>query len=596
MNFKSGKLYTTIREFDKKDGKYEINGIEDSSAVFLYKEPEKPFIPIPKGNYKITTEHNNRYINIDNEIEQKAERYQIIIANDLKSSKYEADFPELEVLQEKVNLIVDDLENIISFLKKTGVKTDELSMQQILPKLEPNTLWVSNELGEIDYIPYGDLNRKFDDMLELLKKATEETLENKKQQVLSDVEKEKIKQIEAFAEVITTKIEQTETYLGTHMNQKEQEYNGVFEEKLEEIIELKSRLEKEIRELKEQTTSTLKEEKQQAISQMEQKKETAIKEVSSVVSAYFQEHSDELKGPQGERGPKGTKGDRGLTGPQGERGVGVTSVTSLNNNQVRLNYGDGQSAVVEIPTVTGPRGQKGDNGKSLEFNWRDTQLGVRKEGDYYYDYIDLRGAMGVGIDTITQSQEDDTVTLNFNLSNNTSKSVNFTVPERTVDLSNYYNREETDRKFLTKKDGNQYLTLATLGPQLINFVVTQDLQNYAKTSEDASFEKNLNVKGEIFCSGDITAFSDIRLKENLSPIENALEKVNKLNGFTFDMKVAGKKRKTGLIAQEVLEVLPEAVSQSECGYYSIAYGNLVGLLVEAIKELQKEVEVMKRGD
>ncbi|WP_147368427.1 MICOS complex subunit MIC60, partial [Fusobacterium necrophorum] len=313
MNFKSGKLYTTIREFDKKNGKYEINGIEDNEAVFLYKEPEKTFTPIPKGNYRITTEDNNRYLNIDNEIERKAERYQVIVTNNLKSSKYEADFPELEVLQEKINLIVEDLENIVSYLKKTGVKTDELSMQQTLPKLEPNTLWVSNENGEIDYIPYSDLNRKFDNMLELLKKTTEETLENKKQQVLSDVEKEKIQQIKAFTQTIETKIREVESYLESHMDEKEQTYSEIFEIKLQEVTGLKSKIEKEIQELEKKTMSALKEEKEQAVSQIERKKETAIKEVSSVVATYFEEHSDELKGPQGEKGPKGAKGDRGLT-------------------------------------------------------------------------------------------------------------------------------------------------------------------------------------------------------------------------------------------------------------------------------------------
>jgi len=55
------------------------------------------------------------------------------------------------------------------------------------------------------------------------------------------------------------------------------------------------------------------------------------------------------------------------------------------------------------------------------------------------------------------------------------------------------------------------------------------------------------------------------------------------------------KRYTGLIAQEVLEILPEAVAGSEETQYSLAYGNMVGILVEAIKELKLEIDELKRS-
>lgn len=515
MNFKSGKLYTTIREFDKKNGKYEINGIEDNEAVFLYKEPEKTFTPIPKGNYRITTEDNNRYLNIDNEIERKAERYQVIVTNNLKSSKYEADFPELEVLQEKINLIVEDLENIVSYLKKTGVKTDELSMQQVLPKLEPNTLWVSNENGEIDYIPYSDLNRKFDNMLELLKKTTEETLENKKQQVLSDVEKEKIQQIKAFTQTIETKIREVESYLESHMDEKEQTYSEIFEIKLQEITGLKLKLEKEIQELEKKTIAALKEET-----------ETAIKEVSSVVATYFKDHSDELKGPQGERGPKGVKGGRGLTGPQGERGAGITSITSLDNDRVRLIYGDGESTVIRIPTVPGVAGK---NGKSLEFEWRGTSLGIRAEGSYFYDYKNLKGSQGidgVGIDNITLNQSQNEVALRFSLTNSTVKECNFSLAELT--LPNYFTKQEAKNRFALVKHSHDELLSYTEAERVFvsnsfaleNFITIRNVGSYCagknhnhdelyytKSKIDENFVKKTDVKWEKLWSGGVDMYN-----------------------------------------------------------------------------------------
>ena len=98
----------------------------------------------------------------------------------------------------------------------------------------------------------------------------------------------------------------------------------------------------------------------------------------------------------------------------------------------------------------------------------------------------------------------------------------------------------------------------------------------------------LGTDGSINADGDITAFSDKRLKEDIKPIENALQKVSELNGYTFK-KIGQDKRLTGLIAQEVQQVLPEAVHENEDGMLSVAYGNTVSLLVEAIKELQAQV-------
>ena len=93
-------------------------------------------------------------------------------------------------------------------------------------------------------------------------------------------------------------------------------------------------------------------------------------------------------------------------------------------------------------------------------------------------------------------------------------------------------------------------------------------------------------------SGTMTSGSDIRLKENVEPITDALAKVNSLNGITFSYIENGTVA-TGLIAQEVQEVLPEAVIETEGGYLAVGYGNMVGLLVESIKELTERVEALE---
>ena len=99
-----------------------------------------------------------------------------------------------------------------------------------------------------------------------------------------------------------------------------------------------------------------------------------------------------------------------------------------------------------------------------------------------------------------------------------------------------------------------------------------------------------NFTGNITASGNITAFSDERLKTDIVKIDGALDKVDELMGVLYTRKDTGE-RGTGLIAQHVERVLPEGVTQGE--YLSVAYGNLVGLLVEAIKELRQEVRDIK---
>jgi hypothetical protein len=100
------------------------------------------------------------------------------------------------------------------------------------------------------------------------------------------------------------------------------------------------------------------------------------------------------------------------------------------------------------------------------------------------------------------------------------------------------------------------------------------------------------VAGTIVASGNITAFSDIRLKKDLVQIPNALDKVQQLTGYTYTRIDSGI-QETGLVAQDVQKILPEAIVEGE--YLSVAYGNLVGLLVEAIKELRAEVAALKEN-
>jgi hypothetical protein len=106
------------------------------------------------------------------------------------------------------------------------------------------------------------------------------------------------------------------------------------------------------------------------------------------------------------------------------------------------------------------------------------------------------------------------------------------------------------------------------------------------------------TSGRIDAANDVVAFStsDIRLKENITPIPNAIEKIRKISGNTYDWKAELKDvhgyegNDVGVIAQEVEEVLPQLVQDRDNGYKAVKYDKLVALLIEGIKEQQQHID------
>jgi hypothetical protein len=112
---------------------------------------------------------------------------------------------------------------------------------------------------------------------------------------------------------------------------------------------------------------------------------------------------------------------------------------------------------------------------------------------------------------------------------------------------------------------------------------------------------NAQFGGNITAVYDVTAYSDIRIKKNITTIESALDKVMNLRGVRYQrIDMEDEKFHIGVIAQETQEVIPEVVSENEKGNLSVAYGNMGGLFIEAIKELKKENnelrDILKRNN
>jgi hypothetical protein len=104
------------------------------------------------------------------------------------------------------------------------------------------------------------------------------------------------------------------------------------------------------------------------------------------------------------------------------------------------------------------------------------------------------------------------------------------------------------------------------------------------------------VNGNVYATGDITAYSDRRKKTNIVTIDNALDKVSQLRGVFYDkIDEVEKGRQTGVIAQEINEVLPEVVTYAaDVDEYGVKYGNIVGVLIEAIKEQTSIIDNLKQ--
>jgi hypothetical protein len=110
-------------------------------------------------------------------------------------------------------------------------------------------------------------------------------------------------------------------------------------------------------------------------------------------------------------------------------------------------------------------------------------------------------------------------------------------------------------------------------------------------SSNVYITSNLYVNRDIFVYGTVGNISDIRVKENIVKIKDSIKKLEQISGYTYTRTDTGR-HETGLIAQEVINILPEVINKNndKNNFYNISYGNMCGLLVEGIKELNDKIK------
>ena len=265
------------------------------------------------------------------------------------------------------------------------------------------------------------------------------------------------------------------------------------------------------------------------------------------------------QGPTGATGPQGAKGDKGnvgnvgptgATGPQGIKGntgnVGPTGATGPKGNT-------GSTGAKGSPGPAGPAGPTGAKGD--------------------------RGPTGPTGPTGPSAAFNPNLSYSFN---------NLSFAQVTNQI--YFNE---GRKCYFQGDGGKAASLWMNGQV---FEIILGTSNPTNLQVDGLGGNPILVaygnNGNLAVKGNYNQLSDQSVKDDIRVIDGALSKVAALRGVTYERNDIETDRQTGVIAQEVLEVLPEAVNEFD-GKLSVQYGNMMGLMIEAIKELKAEVEALK---
>lgn len=273
----------------------------------------------------------------------------------------------------------------------------------------------------------------------------------------------------------------------------------------------------------------------------------------------------DIKAPKGSQGPTGAKGEDGQAGATGPQGVSIESIVFKETNADGGNVYTITLTNKNTYEFTAPRGQQGIPGQqgpagSTDYN----NLENKPDLSIFAEEADVAELLASKLGKTEKAESAKTADSATACTGN-SKTATTLQTARTINGVSF--------------NGSANITIA-------------DSTKLPKTG--GTISGALTVTGAIVANGNVTAYSDRKLKSNIVRIENALDKICSIGGYTFDMLGTGQ-RQTGVIAQELEKVLPEAVIKNDNGYLSVDYGRVVGLLIEGIKDLKQEIDELKGG-
>jgi hypothetical protein len=275
---------------------------------------------------------------------------------------------------------------------------------------------------------------------------------------------------------------------------------------------------------------------------------------------------------------------------------------SLTSDGQAINFGaNAEIQLTHVHDVGLLLTETGGGAPTLQF--RDSALSISSSADGQLDIaadtevqidattVDVNGNLSVsGTITDTTSLTVDNMVLNGNTLTSTGTFI--------IDSDTDIELDADGADIIFKDDGT---AIAHFTNDTNDFIIETKVSNAdfkIKGNDDGAGITALTIDmseaGAATFNNDVTAFSDERLKDNIQTIPDALDKVMQMRGVLFTrIDDDTEKECTGVIAQEIEKIMPQVVREKE--YKSVAYGNLVGVLIEAIKELKAEIEELKSG-
>ena len=341
------------------------------------------------------------------------------------------------------------------------------------------------------------------------------------------------------------------------------------------------------------------------------------------------------QGPAGNDGATGAQGAAGAAGPTGPQGLtGPTGAQGADGNDGATGATGPQGAVGPQGNV-GPQGPAGDDGADASLTASSLNAAgvfhngnVPSSGDWWNNKatpVQTNGVMEIGRYIDFHSTDTTTADYTYRIDNYSADNLSF---YGNVNIDNGQNTTLT----LNSDDNGKSTINLYGGSQGTGMVYVGQSSSYgggieyngdnspatsgAGADQIALFRRNSNTvswtarnsvsNNDWQFRGNVTAYaSDERLKDNVTTIDNALDKVSQLRGVTYDWKddveekgfLPSMKHETGVIAQEVQKVIPDAVVPApfDNEYLTVQHEKIIPVLIEAIKELKAEVAQLKGG-